>query len=438
MMPNPERERRGGGPSALRMIARPALASILAMALAATQFACQDSTALNHEFSGADTPPRTEARLRVQVDPVRRTQLASADHITGTVRAFHRATVTAETQGRVLHRYVEAGASVEAGQLLIELESSRLELELRRSTASLHAAKTVLAHAKRDFARAEQLFKENAMSTQQHDQLQYEVDRARDEIALATVARDTAKRNLEDARITAPFAGTVDSLMVDVGDFVTAGKAVANIVDLSRVRIFGGVTAREAARLEPGLTAQVTFADLGGTTFEATLQSVGRVAGNNDGTYEIELWMDPDSTPMRDGIVAQISLHDANQEPALLVRRAAILHRDGQPEVFIVTRASGRPVAEIRRVRTGRSQGEWVEVIDGLEEGDQVIWDGQFALDDGASVIVDGAPETTIRASDVGQRKIAAATLMPSGGPSGAPSDAPSGASSGTSSNPIE
>jgi RND family efflux transporter MFP subunit len=405
---------------------------MVVMVLAATQVGCQDSSALNHELSGSDATPRTEARLRVQVDSVHRAQLASADHITGTVRAFHRATVTAETQGRVIHRSVEAGASVEAGQLLIELESSRLELEVRRSTASLRAAKTVLAHAKRDFARAEQLFEENAMSTQRYDQLQHEVNRARDEIALASVARDTAKRNLEDARITAPFSGTVDSVMVDVGDFVTAGKAVANIVDLSRVRIFGGVTAREAARLEPGLIAQVTFADLGGKTFEATLKSVGRVAGRNDGTYEIELWMDPVGVAMRDGLVAQIALRDANEAPALLARRAAILHRDGHPEVFIVAQASGRSVAEVRRLRTGRSQGEWIEVLDGLEEGDQVIWDGQFALDEGASVIVDGAPEATIRASTGEGRKVAAAN------PSGAPSEPPSGTPSGLPSTSIE
>jgi membrane fusion protein (multidrug efflux system) len=397
MKPYPKWETRCAAPTSLTRTS--VLAMMLGVALAAAQFGCQDSNTLHHELAGAEPAPRTEARLRVQVEPVRLARLASADHITGTVRAFHRATVTAETQGRVLGRHVESGTSVEAGQLLIELESSRLELEVRRSTASLHAAKTVLSHAKRDFARAEQLFEQNTMSIQRYDDLQHAVNQARDEIALAEVARDTAKRNLDDARITAPFSGTVDSLMVDVGDFVSPGNAVATLVDLSRVRIFGGVTAREAARLEPGRVAQVSFADLGGTTFEATLQSVGRVAGSNDGTYEIEWWMDPGATAMRDGLVAQIAMKDLNEEPALLARRAAILHRDGHPEVFVVAQTSGGSVAQIRRLRTGRSQGDWIEILDGLAEGDGVIWDGHFALDEGASVIVDGAPEITISAA---------------------------------------
>mgnify|MGYP002046581546 CR=1 FL=1 len=121
---------------------------------------------------------------------------------------------------------------------------------------------------------------------------------------MAEVARDTAKRNFEDTQIAAPFDGTVDSIEVNVGDFVAPGTPVAKLVDLSRVRIFGGVTAKEAARLSPGAKANVSFADLGGEMFEATLKSVARVASSGDGTYGIELWMDDPAGKMRDGLVA--------------------------------------------------------------------------------------------------------------------------------------
>jgi RND family efflux transporter MFP subunit len=177
---------------------------------------------------------------------------------------------------------------------------------------------------------------------------------------------------------------------VDVGDFVAAGTPVATLVDLSRVRILGGVTAREAARLVPGTTARVSFADLGGMVFDATLKSVGRVAASKDGTYGIELWMDDAEGRMRDGLVAQIELSDPSGVPRLLVRRAALLRRDGHPEVFIVEGEGDSAVARTRRVATGRSQGQWVEIISGLEEGDRVIWDGQFALGEKTAVLIDG------------------------------------------------
>ena len=104
--------------------------------------------------------------------------------------------------------------------------------ELRRAEASLAAARTVLRHAERELARGDRLLAQKTLSTQAHDDLRHAVDRARDEVALAVVARDTAKRNLADTRISAPFGGTVDSIAVDVGDFVAPGTPVATLVDL--------------------------------------------------------------------------------------------------------------------------------------------------------------------------------------------------------------
>jgi RND family efflux transporter MFP subunit len=348
---------------------------------------CTDS-----ESTRADAEPSTghfETRLRVKAEAVRRGPLAAGGSVTGTVHAFHKARITAETQGRVVARVVEPGAVIEAGDVLVELESSRLELEVRRMEASLRAARTVLAHAKREFERGERLAAESAISTQRRDDLRLAVDRAGDELALALVARDTARRNLEDARIQAPFDGTVDSIDVSVGDFVSPGTPVATMVDLSRVRIFGGVTAREAARLRSGTAARASFADLGGRSFEATLRSVGRVADSSDGTFEIELWMDNAETLMRDGLVARIELPQGNTEEFVLAPREALLRRNGRPEVFVVVDEGGRKVARSRILRTGRSDGKWIEVVEGLESGDRIIYDGQFALEDGSFVEID-------------------------------------------------
>ena len=331
-----------------------------------------------------------ETRLRVRAEAVRRGKLDSAGAVTGTVRAFHRATVTAEAQGRVVARGAEPGSQVDTGDLLIELEATRFELELARASASLRASRTVLAHAERELERGEKLVAQSAISSQRLDDLRHALDLARDERALAIVNRDTAKRNLADTRVMAPFPGTLDSLAVNVGDFVAPGTPVATVVDFSRVRIFAGVTAREAARLEPGSTARASFADLGGASFDATLKSVGRVADRADGTYEVELWMDDSTDRMRDGLVARIDLPDASREQHLLTRRGALLRSNGRPEVFIVEHVAGRSVARIKPLRTGRSEGDWVEILDGLAEGDIVVYDGQFALEDGSVVSVEG------------------------------------------------
>jgi multidrug efflux pump subunit AcrA (membrane-fusion protein) len=167
---------------------------------------------------------------------------------------------------------------------------------------------------------------------------------------------------------------------------------VATLVDLSRVRIFGGVTAREAARLVPGTKASIGVADLDGRSFEAELVSVARVAKALDGTYEIELSMD-NPGGIRDGMVVGIELRDASGVPVLLAPRAALLRRAGQTEVFVVDHGAEGPVARVRSVRTGRVSDDSVEIQGGLVEGEDVVFDGHFALKDGARVVIDGAPD---------------------------------------------
>lgn len=328
-------------------------------------------------------------RLRVRTQPVRLARLEASDSVTGTIRAHHRATITAETQGRVVARALPPGSPVGVGGLLVELEDARQVLALRRAEAALATAATVLRHAERELSRGEQLLAQNALSTQQHDDLRLVVDRARNEHELALVARDTAKRDLADTKIRAPFAGTVDTLAVDVGDFVSVGTPVATLVDLSRVRIFGGVTAREAARLVPGTPARVAVADLEGRSFEAELVSVARVADPRDGTYELELGME-NPGGLRDGMVATIVLESAGEEAVLLAPRAALLRRGGRPEVFVVERGEAGPVARVRGVRTGRVEGDAIEILEGLRAGEEVVFEGHFALQDGASVAIDG------------------------------------------------
>ncbi len=353
--------------------------------------ACGDSIAAHVESESGLDARAPETRLRVKVESVRRARLAGAGRVTGTVRAFHRARITAETQGRVVARVVEPGAQLEKGGVLLELEASRLHLEVRRTEASLQLSRTVLAHAEREFERGELLSAELAISAQRRDDLRLALDRARDEVVLAEVARDTAERNHADSRIEAPFAGSVDSIDVNVGDFVSPGTPVATMVDLSRVRIYAGVTAREAARLTPGSKARVSFADLGGRSFEATLQSVGRVSNSADGTYEIELWMYNTDALMRDGLVARVELPNEARAQYMLAPRSALLRRAGRPEVFVVVDEAGRSVARSRILRTGRSDGKWVEILDGLEAGDRVVYVGLFALADGSVVEIDGA-----------------------------------------------
>ena len=351
---------------------------------------CGDSPANGAPAPEAGLAP--ELRVRVRTAGVESGRLDVPLRVAATVRAFVETTVKAETDGRVLARPAERGDRVSSGDVLARLDASRLELGLREAEATLRARHTDLEHARRENARGETLAEQDALSEQHRDDLRHRLDSARNAHALARVARDTARRLLEDASIRAPFDGRVDDLFVEVGDYLSPGAPVARVLDLSRARLLGGVTAEEAARLEPGQPARAHFPSLGGFSQEATLRSVASAADPADGTYRIELWVEQPDPRLRDGVVASLEFAAAEAGDAPLAPRSALLRRDGRSEVFVVERSAGEPsagVARLRGVRTGRSGPERVEILEGLAPGEEVVTEGQFALRDGAAVSID-------------------------------------------------
>jgi RND family efflux transporter MFP subunit len=357
-------------------------------AIALAMLACGDGA------GGPETTPPVTAELlqtgvHVRTAAVTIGRLSARDEVSGLVHAFHKATITAETSGRVVERLVERGDAVEAGQPLFRLDASRAALELDQAVATVRLRETDVTHAERELERGLKLLERNAISEQRRDDLQYAVDQAENQAALARVARDTARRALADTNIEAPFAGVVESTEVDTGDFVSAGTPVVSLVELSRARLRAGVTAAEAATLQAGMEAQATFAALGGQSRPVLLKSVGLVADPADGTYDVEFWVDNEEGRLREGMLASVTLPAYERDPSPLVPRRALIRRDGHMAVFLVEPNGTGDHARARVVRIGRSQGDWVEILEGLTGGEQVVVDGHFALADGARVTLE-------------------------------------------------
>ena len=350
-------------------------------------------TARAVELAEASAPDSAAFRtaVRVRVVPVREGWVEQSYTASGVTSAFRRATVAAETAGRVVERRAEPGDVVELGQALIVLDDTRLRLSEEQAGATLRSREIDLAEARHDLERADRLVGDDAISKSRYDSLRFGVDRAASAVELARVALRTAQRNLVDATVCAPFGGSVEKLRVDVGDHVGPGTPLATLVDLARVRIHAGVTAAEAATLAPGTRAPVVFTDLGGVATEAEIHSVSRVADPASGTYAVELWLESPDPRLREGMVAQVRLPMVAQERRSVVPRAALIRRQGGAAVFVIERSAGETWAVARLVRTGRSNGDSVEILEGVSPKDEVVVEGLFALRDGAPVTVERA-----------------------------------------------
>jgi len=375
-----------------------ALAAAMTIALLTWLAGCDGPQA---SAQGAEQPPAKVSPLRtavrVRVAPVVEESIERSGTVSGVVHAFHRASIAAEATGRVMERRVEPGDLVEAGQALIELDATRLRLAVEQAEATLRTREIDLAEARRELERGDRLLGDDAISESRHDAQRFAVDRAKSAENLARVALRTAKRNLADATVLAPFAGSVEDVQVDVGDHVSPGRPLATLVDFSRARIHAGVTGSEAAGLKPGTPALVALEELGGTAVEAEIHSVGRIADPASGTYDVELWLDSPDGLLREGMVAQVRLPVEAGQRNPVVPRAALVRGGTGTAVFVVDRSGGEPRAVARPVRIGRSNADRVEVLEGVSVGEEVVIDGLFALRDGAPVLVEktsylGAP----------------------------------------------
>jgi multidrug efflux system membrane fusion protein len=329
------------------------------------------------------------APLRVRVAMVESSAVGAGGEVAVVVEPFRSATVAAEAAARVVDRHVEPGASVEAGAPLVTLDAELLGIAVDEARAARAARAVDLAEAKREVARGEELLREDALSQQRIDGLRFGVERAANAERLAAATLRRAERAHADAVVRAPFDGTVESVTVQVGDYLAPGQPVAVVSDLSRVRLKAGVTAEEAGQLAPGLGARVSLAALGGAPVETTIQSIGGVSDAATGTYPVELWLENREGRLRGGMVGQALLAPRGDSDALVVPRAAVLRRAGVLVVFRVETSDDGQRARLQPVAVGRGSGEQVEIRHGLEAGQQVVVEGHFALTDGALVSVD-------------------------------------------------
>ena len=327
--------------------------------------------------------------VHVRVQRVSAADIRRQATAVGVVEAFRTSTVAAETSGRVLSRLVEPGDAIGAGQVLVTLDNERALIARDQANARLRSREIDLPQAQNELQRGQNLQEQDFISEDSLESLGFAAARARSALAAARADLAAARRTLSDTEIRAPFAGIADRVHVHEGDYLKSGTPVTALADFSKVRIQAGVTAREAGLLRGAARAEVSLDALGAEPLTGSIKSIARVSDASTGTYTLEIWLENMAAELRnrlrEGMLATVYLPSGNDTASLTVPSVAVFRRGGAMHVFTVNSSQ----AALTPVRTGRTNGPTVEVLQGLTEGDLVVVDGQFALRDGAAVVVE-------------------------------------------------
>lgn len=317
----------------------------------------------------------------------------------GTVTPAHVATIRTQISGQLQQVAFQEGQMVHEGDLLAVIDPRPYENSLAQAQAQFQQATAQLNTAELDLQRYETLAKQDSIAKQQVDSTRSQVNQDQGLVAAAQAAIATANLNIAYCHIKAPFDGRVGLRQVDPGNYVTAGDA-SGIVVLTQTKPITVIftlpednMAPISARLRSGAKLPVDAYDRAQTKKIAggTLESVDNQIDPTTGTFKLRaLFTNEDETLFPNQFVnVQLLLNTI--ENATVVPTSAI--ERGQQGTFVYVVSSSQ-TAEPRNVTLGATEGEIVQVVSGLNVGEQVVTDGADKLKDGQKVILNGGQHT--------------------------------------------
>lgn len=317
---------------------------------------------------------------------------------TGQLLAKAEAVVAAQVGGEVTGVEVDEGSAVSTGQIVIEIDPKRRELELANAQARIVQAEAQLAEAAREAGRIEQLHQRGAISEAQLDEARTQLRLARSRLVAEQAQHGLAERALEDASVTAPFAGLVARRFVNPGEFVAPGAQLFHLVALDPVEVEFFLPEVDSSRVAVGQQVDVRVSSYPDEVFHAEVSVVAPTIDVQTRSRRVKAVLPNPDGRLLPGTFARVDLGVATRENVVMIPEEALQIGAGGSSVYRLV--AGDRVERLP-VETGVYAGGLVEVRGGVAPGDWIVVRGQAALVDGSPVSLrapDGSPAADVAA----------------------------------------
>lgn len=364
---------------------------------------------------------RGSRRIGVQTAKARRGTVVSTVSAPGSVKAVTEVKLSAYVMGRITRLPVKEGDRVRQGQVLVQIDPTYYAAQVKQARASVELAKASLAQSELIYNRNRELFEKGLLSQEQFEQVatDYRLNQAR--LTQAEASLDQARDNLAKTTIVSPINGTVVQLNVEVGEVVVtgtmnnAGSVIMTVADMSQMEVEAQVDESEVKDIVPGQPAEIEVDAIPGKSFKGTVSEVGNaaissasVSSYSSGSaasvnYTVRVRFDESSPQLKSGMSANVEITTANKKGVLLVPIQSVVMRKVESEKRQAERPKGKKPgrawaddssaegkrnkekdqevvylvqkgrAVIAPVQTGASDQDNIEILSGLEEGQEVV-----------------------------------------------------------------
>lgn len=301
------------------------------------------------------------------------------------VEAFIQASIHARASGYLKDWFVDIGDHVTNGQVLAEIDTPELDEQLAQAKAQLDQAKASLDLAKITADRWNALLKTASVSEQDaaEKKSDYILQQANVEAARANLQRLQDLKGFD--RVTAPFTGVITARNTDIGQLITAGSGpeLFGMAQTDPLRVYVQVPQQYVHDIADGQKAQLTFLEIPGRTFKATVTQTSGAVDPTTRTLQVELQVPNPKGDIFAGSYAQVRFNESADPAALTISDNAIIFRAEGTQVAVV---GADNKVQLRDVKVGRDFGDIIEVLSGLTAKDRVVDNPPDSIADGMSV----------------------------------------------------
>jgi len=299
--------------------------------------------------------------------------------VVGSTVAIHGVTVSADLPGTVTNLSFDSGRTVQAGEVLAELDT-------RQERAQLAAMEAQRDLAKINHARMQQLVNEGVISRQDYDKAiaeQKQTEANVNEIR-ATIARKT---------IRAPFSGSLGIRQANLGQYLSAGSPIVSLQSLNPIYVNFSVPQQVLGQMHAGHTVHLTSDSLPGVDFTGRINAVDSVVDAATRNVQVQATVNNPGGKLRPGMFVQVAVGVGEQRSIIPVPASAINYAPFGDSVYVVSDVSGPDGKTFKGVhqqfvKVEGARGDQVGIVSGIKPGDEIVSSGVFKLRNGAAVAV--------------------------------------------------
>ncbi|WP_452220190.1 efflux RND transporter periplasmic adaptor subunit [Lacinutrix salivirga] len=293
----------------------------------------------------------------------------------GSVSTKNNLVLYPEYSGILSRVYVKEGQKVSKGQTLAKIEDGGLSQQLAQTQIQANLAKTT-------FERQQRLWNQKIGSEIQYLQAKSNYE------AQAEVVNQI-KEQISKTIVRAPFSGTIDDVITDQGSMVGAGQTqLMRIVNLDDMYIETEVPERYITDVKKDKAVEVMFPVLG-KTIQSKIRQAGSFINPANRTFKVEIAVPNKDKDIKPNLTARLKINDYTNEDAILIKQSIISENaNGEQYVYVIEgkKENGEGTAKRVIIETGKTQGDFIEVLKGIDDNAELIEEGARSVKDGQTV----------------------------------------------------